>query len=60
MPIAALVVVAGLFVLTKTADQFVIGAARLAYTLKISPIVIGAVTTLRPWRPRRPSRSMRA
>ncbi len=43
VPIAALVVVAGLFVLTKTADQFVIGAARLAYTLNISPIVIGAI-----------------
>jgi cation:H+ antiporter len=35
--------VAGLFLLTKAADQFVVGAARLSALLRISPIVIGAI-----------------
>jgi cation:H+ antiporter len=38
-----LAVAAGLVLLAKAADQFVVGAARLATLLKISPIVIGAV-----------------
>ena len=36
-------VLAGLVVLTVAADQFVVGASRVAGRLKISPIVIGAV-----------------
>jgi cation:H+ antiporter len=36
-------VVAGLVVLTYAADQFVVGAARLATILRLSPVVIGAV-----------------
>jgi cation:H+ antiporter len=35
--------VVGLVVLTKAADEFVAGAARLASALRVSPIVIGAV-----------------
>lgn len=40
---AAAACVAGLFLLTKAADEFVVGAARLSALLRISPIVIGAV-----------------
>lgn len=42
MLIAAALLV-GIAVLSKAADQFVEGAARLAVMLKISPIVVGAV-----------------
>ena len=42
MLIAAALIV-GIAVLSKAADQFVEGAARLAVMLKISPIVVGAV-----------------
>jgi cation:H+ antiporter len=35
--------VAGLALLTYAADQFVVGAARIASVLRLSPIVIGAV-----------------
>jgi cation:H+ antiporter len=38
-----LVVVAGLVVLARGADVFVVSAARLAVTLRMSPLVIGAV-----------------
>jgi cation:H+ antiporter len=40
---AVVAVVAGLVVLAVMADQFVIGAARLAAVLRVSPVVIGAV-----------------
>ncbi len=40
---ALLAVLAGLFVLTKAADAFVTGAARLSTTLGVPPVVIGAV-----------------
>jgi cation:H+ antiporter len=43
MLLAILGVVAGLALLTYAADQFVIGAARIATVLKLSPVVIGAV-----------------
>lgn len=36
-------VLAGLAILAKGADAFVVGAARLAVTLRISPVVVGAV-----------------
>jgi cation:H+ antiporter len=41
--LALLAVVVGLVVLTKAADAFVEGAARLSAALKVSPVVIGAV-----------------
>jgi cation:H+ antiporter len=41
--LALLAVAAGLFILTKAADAFVEGAARLSAALKVPPIVIGAV-----------------
>jgi cation:H+ antiporter len=40
---AAAACLAGLYLLTKAADQFVVGAARLSALLRISPIVIGAL-----------------
>ena len=43
MIFAILAVVAGLVLLTFAADQFVLGGARLAASLNMSPIVIGAV-----------------
>lgn len=43
MLLALLAVAAGLFILTKAADAFVEGAARLSAALKVPPIVIGAV-----------------
>jgi cation:H+ antiporter len=43
MLLAILGVLAGLALLTYAADQFVIGAARIATVLKLSPVVIGAV-----------------
>jgi cation:H+ antiporter len=43
MLLAILGVVAGLVLLTYAADQFVIGAARIATVLRLSPVVIGAV-----------------
>lgn len=43
MLFALLGVVVGLVVLTYAADQFVIGAARLATALRLSTVVIGAV-----------------
>jgi cation:H+ antiporter len=43
MLLSILGVVAGLALLTYAADQFVVGAARIATVLKLSPIVIGAV-----------------
>lgn len=36
-------VVGGLILMTKAADQFVLGAARLAIALRVSAVVIGAV-----------------
>lgn len=36
-------VVAGLAILARGADQFVVGSARLAVMLRISPVVVGAV-----------------
>lgn len=41
--LSILAVVAGLVLLTFAADQFVLGGARLATSLNMSPIVIGAV-----------------
>lgn len=38
-----LLLVIGLVVLAKAADAFVLAAARLALTLRISPLVVGAV-----------------
>lgn len=43
MPLAVAGIVVGLAILAYAADQFVIGAARVAARLKLSPIVIGAV-----------------
>jgi cation:H+ antiporter len=43
MLLAVLGVVLGLAVLTYAADQFVVGAARLATALRLSTVVIGAV-----------------
>lgn len=43
MIFAILAVLAGLVLLTFAADQFVLGGARLATSLNMSPIVIGAV-----------------
>lgn len=43
MLLYAVACLAGLVVLTKAADQFVIGAARLSVALRISAVVIGAV-----------------
>jgi cation:H+ antiporter len=39
---AALAVLAGLVVLGVAADRFVVGAARLAVTFRVSPVVVGA------------------
>lgn len=41
--VAAVAVVGGLVLLTKAADEFVVGAARLAVALRVSSVVIGAV-----------------
>jgi cation:H+ antiporter len=41
--LALLAVVVGLVILTKAADAFVEGAARLSAALKVPPVVIGAV-----------------
>lgn len=43
MLLALLAIAAGLFILTKAADAFVEGAARLSAALKVPPIVIGVV-----------------
>ena len=43
MPLALLAVVVGLVLLTKAADAFVAGAARLSAALKVPPVIIGAV-----------------
>ena len=43
MVLAVAGILVGLALLTFAADQFVVGAARLAVTLRISPIVVGAV-----------------
>lgn len=43
MILATLGVVVGLAVLTYASDHFVIGAARIAAALRLSPIVVGAV-----------------
>jgi cation:H+ antiporter len=43
MLLAVLGVIAGLVLLTFAADQFVIGAARLAVVLRLSTVVVGAV-----------------
>ncbi|MGH9246107.1 MAG: calcium/sodium antiporter [Acidimicrobiales bacterium] len=43
MPAALIAVGAGLVLLGRAADQFVVGGARLAATLRVSPVVIGAV-----------------
>ncbi len=43
MVLYLLAVVVGLVLLTKAADQFVLGAARLAVSLRVSAVVIGAV-----------------
>jgi cation:H+ antiporter len=40
--VAVLAVVIGLVVLTKAADEFVAGAARLSTALRVSPVIIGA------------------
>jgi len=41
--LALLAVVVGLVILTKAADQFVAGAARLSAALSVPPVIIGAV-----------------
>ncbi len=41
--VAAIEIVVGLFLLTRAADEFVEGAANVASSLRISPVVIGAV-----------------
>jgi cation:H+ antiporter len=41
--LAIAAIVAGLVLLTKAADQFVLGAARLAAAMRLSAVVIGAV-----------------
>jgi cation:H+ antiporter len=43
MALSVLGIVLGLVVLTTASDQFVVGAARVARTLRLSPILIGAV-----------------
>ncbi len=43
IPLLVIGIVAGLALLTWSADQFVLGAARVATVLKLSPLVIGAV-----------------
>lgn len=43
MVIASLAVFGGLALLTVSADRFVAGAARLSFSLRISPVVVGAV-----------------
>jgi cation:H+ antiporter len=43
MLLALVGVVVGLALLTYAADRFVVGAARLSVTLRLSPVVIGAV-----------------
>jgi cation:H+ antiporter len=43
MLLATLGIVAGLAVLTYAADQFVVGAARVATSLRLSTVVVGAV-----------------
>jgi cation:H+ antiporter len=43
MVLSVLGIVVGLVLLTTSSDQFVVGAARLAQTLRLSPILIGAV-----------------
>ncbi len=43
MALSLLLIVVGLAVLTYASDQFVVGAARVARTLDLSPILIGAV-----------------
>lgn len=43
MPLALLAVVVGLVLLTKAADAFVAGAARLSAALRVPPVIIGAV-----------------
>ncbi|MBW3548720.1 MAG: calcium/sodium antiporter [Actinobacteria bacterium] len=41
MAIAVVAIVAGLLVLAVAADRFVVGAARLAVTFRVSPVVVG-------------------
>lgn len=43
MALSVLSIVVGLVVLTYASDQFVVGASRIARSLRISPIVIGVV-----------------
>ena len=43
VPLAVLAVVVGLALLTKAADEFVAGAARLSAALAVPPVIIGAV-----------------
>jgi cation:H+ antiporter len=43
MALSLLGIVVGLAVLTYASDQFVVGAARVAKTLRLSPVLIGAV-----------------
>jgi cation:H+ antiporter len=43
MALSVLGIVVGLAILTYASDQFVVGAARVARTLRLSPILIGAV-----------------
>ena len=43
LAIAILEVVIGIGLLTKAADEFVEGAVNVAHTLKVSPVVIGAI-----------------
>lgn len=43
MALSVLGIVLGLVVLTYASDQFVVGAARVARSLRLSPILIGAV-----------------
>jgi cation:H+ antiporter len=43
MLLATLGIIAGLAVLTYAADQFVVGAARVATSLRLSTVVVGAV-----------------
>ncbi len=43
MPLALLGIVGGLFLLTISADHFVLGAARTSARLRMSPVVIGAI-----------------
>jgi cation:H+ antiporter len=43
MALSVLLIVVGLAVLTYASDQFVVGAARVARSLRLSPILIGAV-----------------